>query len=471
MTLLATFTLAVLSAAAPQGGSPAAQSPLLTPAETKSLRDKLHVYLDAIRTYDEAVDKERDKASKAHEKAKEAFQKEWDARVEKKGDLMRSVPDLQALFDNCLKFKSFSGTLGAPRKLVQKGARAGKDMDYTLFVPKGYKPDGPSVRTVLVLPGLKAGTKPDDLVFENGEDWFAATWDKAASNADTIYHVCHIPNGMDLDALPKWGEPDADAKESERIGEALLSYRPTMLGLNTDRGRLFLDCGRGSSAFGLRLAAHFPNLFAGIIVRHPSDVSQLRLGNLTGLPILLLKSAETAAAADALKQRLDALDKNQCQVLEPGDAYPFKGATADIEKWMAGIRRDLFRTRIVAEPNDVRFGKVYWAVLGSMDPIHTLPPDRQPRLEVEADRVANRITVKARGIESFSLLLNDSLIDLDREFTVLVNDKAVTEKRTRQFANILKLLREKNDPNWLFPVSFNCMVPKVENNKPAEPDK
>ena len=39
--------------------------------------------------------------------------------------------------------------------------------------------------------------------------------------------------------------------------------------------------------------------------------------------------------------------------------------------------------------------------------------------------------MKARGVESFTLLLNDDLVDLDKEFTVVVNDKAVTEKRTR----------------------------------------
>ena len=33
---------------------------------------------------------------------REAFRKEWDAKCEKKGDLLGSVPDLQAIFSNCL---------------------------------------------------------------------------------------------------------------------------------------------------------------------------------------------------------------------------------------------------------------------------------------------------------------------------------------------------------------------------------
>ena len=98
--------------------------------------------------------------------------------------------------------------------------------------------------------------------------------------------------------------------------------------------------------------------------------------------------------------------------------------------------------------------------MGPMNPLHTAAADNKPRIEVTADRTANRIVVKARGVENFTLLLNDDLVDLDKEFTVIVNDKAVTEKRTRDLISMQKMLVDRRDWDFLFPVRYQSAVPK-----------
>ena len=61
------------------------------------------------------------------------------------------------------------------------------------------------------------------------------------------------------------------------------------------------------------------------------------------------------------------------------------------------------------------------------------------------------------------LSLNDSLVDLDNKFTLVVNDKAWEEgKRNRDFNNLLKRMVRKNDTQFLFPVEFRVNVPKPE---------
>lgn len=456
MTVLVDLALTLVSLSAPQGGeaaAPAAQAPLLTPAEQKSLHDKLVKLVEVRIEYDASTGKERDRASKQYEKAREAFDKEWAQRAEKKGNLLRSTTDTAAIFDNCFTFE---------RKAAQAiKLETPKDLNpYSLAVPKSYKADAPS-RAIVVIPGAAdaAGTWVD------GREWFGKTWDKSAASGDTIFHVNQVTKGVDFDTLPDFGREGDDVAELTRIGEALKSFGETNRAFNIDRKRLFLDCGKGSCAFALRFAANFPDRFAGLILRHPTEVVGLRLGSLTGVPVLLIADGTTAAAADKLQRALNELEKDSCKVITATDAYPFKAATAEIEAWMTGVKRNLTRMKVVLEPNDDRFRRGYWVSIGRMDEIRLAPPDQRPRIEAVVDRAANRITVKCVGIETFALALSDALLDLDQEYTVVVNDKAFTEKRTRDFNAMFDGMVSKFDSEYLFPVKFECAVPKAEAAK------
>jgi hypothetical protein len=95
-----------------------------------------------------------------------------------------------------------------------------------------------------------------------------------------------------------------------------------------------------------------------------------------------------------------------------------------------------------------------------MDQVAIAPEDKKPRLEVTADRANNRIEVKATAVASFSLHLNDSLVDLGKPFTVVINGKAQTEQRTRDFGTMLQLILRKYDGSWVFPVTFSSSVPQ-----------
>ncbi|MBK8101197.1 MAG: hypothetical protein IPK26_29295 [Planctomycetes bacterium] len=327
MTVLVDLALTLVSLCAPQGGdaaAPAAQAPLLTPAEQKSLHDKLVKLVELRIEYDASTGKERERASKQYEKAREAFDKEWDQRAEKKGNLLRSTADTAAIFDNCFTFERKTAT---PIKLETP-----KDgTPYCIAVPKAYKADAPS-RAVVVIPGAgdAVGTWVD------GREWFAKTWDKSAAAGDTIFHVNQVSKGVDFDTMPDFSREGDDVTELTRIGEALKSFGETNRGYNLDRKRVFLDCGKGSCGFALRFAANFPDRFAGLILRHPTEVDGLRLGSLTGVPVLLIADGTTAAAATKLQKALNDLEKDACKILTATDAYPFKGATPEIETWMSG---------------------------------------------------------------------------------------------------------------------------------------
>ncbi len=462
MSVLVSLLLAPFACLAPQDPPPAppvqeaaaARDPLLTPAEQSSLRNRLVKYLSADAAYDAATGlKDRDRTSKKREKARDEFEKEWNKLEEKKGSLMASMVDLRAVFDNCFEVDRPSFSLGQLRKDTAKE----DGVDFSFLLPKSYKPDTPC-RTVVVLPGTTAVGA--DASWTKAADYFADTWEKTSALGDTIFVVPQEPAGLEMDPVPDFTREGAEAEEGRRNGILFSGLARVMASHNVDRARLFLDCGRGNCGFGLRFLSVFPDRFAGAILRAPVDVDDIRLGSLLGMPILMLKTEATAAVVDSLQKRLEAITPGAVTVLDATDAYPHKASAPAIEEWMAKQRRNMTPARVVIEPNHDRFNRAYWVDIDRADPMLGAPLDARPRIEVKADRAANRITVTARGIESFVLFLNDDLVDLDKEFTVVVNDKAVTERRERSFRDLRDRMVVRRDWDYLFPVMYHSVVPK-----------
>jgi hypothetical protein len=426
---------------------------LLSSSEQKSLRTKLAKLIQADREYADATGSARDKAARTYDKAKDAFQKEWDGKVERKGNLLASVPDLTEIFDNIFEYDR--GRALTIRKVTPKGYPA-----HGLSVPKAYKNTDP-VRSIVSIPG-ESGSG-----FTDGVEWFKSTWGGTTAEGDTLFHVVMPSEGLDFDRMPDFMTEEGESVERKRIADLLMSLGETLRSYNLDRNRMFLDASKGNCAFALRFATYFPERFAGIILRHPTAVDEIRIGSLSGVPVLLLSTAETAAVANALKGRFDELKDSKCTVLEAKGSYPFLESAADIEAWMDGVKRDINRSSLVIEPNHDQFHHLLWAAITRMDPVHTAALDKRPRIELTADRQQNRIVIDARGVESVFLMLNDSLIDLDKEFTMVINGKAVTEKRSRDFNLMKDTAVTRFDGNFLFPVQFNVLIPAEEGTDGA----
>ena len=164
MSILASLAVLVLLPQAPpqtpqgngQGGTdPDGRAPLLTPAEQQSLRDKMANFIKSDDAYDRATaPKDREKASKEKMKKEEAFDKEWD-KLGKRGNLLASMADLRAMYENCFLLERPQFSLGQLREEAVKA----DGIKYSFFLPKEYKADKP-MRTVVVLPGTAAAGAP-----------------------------------------------------------------------------------------------------------------------------------------------------------------------------------------------------------------------------------------------------------------------------------------------------------------------
>jgi hypothetical protein len=423
---------------------------LLNANESKGLRDKLRSWVAARLRYDQATGAgTRQEALREQEQTKATFHEDWDRLCKQKGDLLESVTDLRHLFDNLFEYqKSDQGQLHEEKK---------DHAAYFTWLPKSYASDVP-IKTILLVPGFdeKRGN------WQEPRATFADTWEITPSAGDLLCHVPLLDRKWlhELDRIPDYTKPGESQRESERIMEVFKSFGETSRAYNFDRRRLILDVGRESSGFGLRLASYFPDRFAGVIVRWPVEMKGVRLGSLTGLPVLVISSPATDAAASRLEEQLELLAKGSVtKVVGTGD-YPFQSATPKIEKWVYGVQRNLMRSKVVIEPNDDRYRQAYWAGIDRMDQVATAPEGKKPRLEVTADRANNRIEVRTTAVASFNLYLNDSIVDLDKPFTLVINGKARTEQRTRDLGSMVQLILRKYDGSWVFPVTLNSAVPQ-----------
>lgn len=362
---------------------------------------------------------------------------------------MASVDDLRAVFQGVFEYDRETAS-GELKKINADGDP--RVQPHYVVIQRGYTGKDP-MRLVISIPAKDAEGD-----WSAVRDHYAATWEKSELGEETILAMPELEANDDLDSLIDPNAPNYDQTEFKRMKTVLGTLRGVAFTYNTDFDRVFLDVSKGASAFGLRIASYFPQSFAGLIVRHPIDVTEeMRFGSLRGMPVLLLADGDTKAAADKIAAKLNEMEQGSATVIEA------EGAQGKIDEWVRGQKRQLMRSTVVVEPNHDKFNDAYWVFSGRVAPLASLASDDKPRLEVSADRASNRIEVTAKHIEDFTLLLNDELVDLSKPFTVVINGKATKEERLRDRNLLLDGILSRRDPSYIFTAKFGARVPEDES--------
>lgn len=429
----------------------AAPPTLLTAAEAGTLREKFRRCLkeeDVLRSAADLDARDLDRAERALARADEEFRLDWQ-RMVRKGDLLASVPDLRQLFTNCFPLRANPPAQGAWRTDSVEFPRLGERYSFSWFVPKGARAEVP-LPTVVMLPG----TADPALVARHREDAFGEL------GTDFCWLGVPTPANWRIDEAPDRSKDGGDEVDAMRVRWVFGTFGEAIGRAAVDRSRVFLDCGKEASAFGLRFATLFPDRFAGVVLRDLRRADDLRLGSLANLPVLLVRSQATAAAVDALAQKLEQAAPGRCQVLEATDEYPHPGSAKAIVAWMDAQQRTMTPTSVRIEPNTDDHNRAYWVDIEKADLLDSSPADRRVRIEAVADRANNVVRVQCVGVERLRLHLNDELVDLGKPFLVVVNGREFREQRTRSFETLRENLVRRRDWEVLFPVTFTTSVPK-----------
>ena len=449
-----------LALVAPQDQEPG--DPRLTSALSSSEQGKLNKlakkWFEEWKKYEDEEDvKKRGRLGDKRDKARDKFMKEWTAKSKK--EPLKHVGDLLAIFDNVFPYEKQSGT-GEIKTMAQKGGG-----DYEVVVPKGYKHEQ-RYTTVLLVPPLV-----DEQWVENKQH-FGATWRGVEEAEDWLFVMPQFAEGLDFEPIPDLSSTTGDAMERDRIGAMLMPLGRAQQTFRFDRNHLFLDASSGSTGFALRMASYFPTRFAGLILRGPQLFGTLpedgdeylrknfRYESMTGLPVLLIKDEATAENCSAIAKVLNDLQPGSCQIMDADDSE----LAVKIAGWVAGNKRDLFRKQVVVAPNHDSFRKAFWVQVDTAEPVEG-PLESRPFVKAEADRDGNRIIIEARNVASLQLLLNDAIVDLDQDFTVVINGEAVTEKLERSFSQMMDFLTfSLFDCNRLWTATYRTTVPKPDSS-------
>ena len=243
--------------------------------------------------------------------------------------------------------------------------------------------------------------------------------------------------------------------DDELVQQGLFS----MLGIlqrhyNVDRDRLIVDAASGACRPILRAATSAPDRFAGVILRAPQATQDIAVDNLAKVGVLVLRRPGGGSAVPGLERAFAAVADSRCEVY---DVDALDGQ--QLGRWCVEQRRELMRrdVRLVMRPDGQVDG--FWVSDISGDPGGN-GVEGPAWIAVSADRQAARITVQTRRIERFSLLLNDELVDLDREFSLVINGVEVAMRRARSVSFLCDTVLERFDPGFLFTAAVRIDVPR-----------
>jgi len=144
------------------------------------------------------------------------------------------------------------------------------------------------------------------------------------------------------------------------------------------------------------------------------------------------------------KERWGGFDYEYWEVDGRGHDLPPGGAIALLEK-IAESRRDACPTEIVWQPSESWVRQFYW--------LHWERPVPAAIVVAKVDRSANKITIACdKSIEDLEVLLDERLVDIDKEVVVEVNGSESYRGMPARSLSTMLLTAERGDPELVFPV-------------------
>ena len=211
-----------------------------------------------------------------------------------------------------------------------------------------------------------------------------------------------------------------------------------------DAGRVYLQ-GVGATCRAVQSLAsrHIPDRIAAIVLREPRLA--LITENSRRFSTLVIQGAQGRAVGEVYRS----LDDRNATL--PLDASADAGLVAWIEDYggrelpAAGTFETLLET-------GNRAGETW---TGTLDIVSVGERGRPTRVSARYDRAANRVSVDSVNLAEFRLFLNDELVDLDRNVTIVVNGRKQVDRRFgRDLRAMLRTAEVFGEYGHLFVASY-----------------
>jgi len=238
---------------------------------------------------------------------------------------------------------------------------------------------------------------------------------------------------------------------------AALGLRWAVEHLRVDRDRVVLDAAPAQANLALSLGAEWAVHFAGVVLRGPSATTPLA-SNLGLCGVALVEPAASseahAKAAEAVKAAVPA-----AAAVPAGDA----GAAA-LHQWMADLP-----PRRISQPGPEGYswrtrpqGGEPWGYWLWVFRAADSKKDHLVAVKVKRDVEKGVVDIESDNLAEGVLLLNDEVVDLDREVTVRVNGKEIWKgKPERSVKTALYWIGQTGERTLFVPAEVRFTVEEV----------
>lgn len=312
---------------------------------------------------------------------------------------------------------------------------------YHLWVPKAYKEDNPWP----VLVGLHDNG-------QTGEEYLENVLADAALR-DSYIIVCPTIEG--------------DIRWHDQMGMfqllGLVMHEVTN-SYFVDKDRMYIDGTGAGGESACILASRFRDLFGGVVMRSAPFGSARVEGNLNHVPVMCAVGADDASLKiDEMRAKVDKLKAAKYPItlkeMAGSGKSSFAELNGEIATWLAEQKRVRFPETLSASIESRTFGRTYWMSIIRTETATTDEPVIA-NLVASTDREKNTIDITSENIYKIEIYLNDSIIDMDRPFSVRVNGKELWQGiKERSWRYMLDRYTSSGDPTRLFTASIEIDIP------------
>jgi dienelactone hydrolase len=279
---------------------------------------------------------------------------------------------------------------------------------------------------------------------------------------------------------PTYGRGDWWTRQAEEL--VLATIQSVQARYRIDPHRIFLT-GMSNGGIGAYLiGVHHAPLFAGLapMASGLDDVLMPFLENLRSTPIYMIHGAKDQVMpvelSRAIARELTRLgypfvyrEHERIHPMAGGHFFPREELPALVD-WFGSRRRDPFPRHVTVVRDATHLAPFGWVRIDTTDRIAAFSEDltdsrdeaivnrRYARLEAEVV-APNRIEVRTRLVRSYSLYLNQALVDLAKPVTVVTDGRISYEGTvTPSVETLLRDARMRQDRKRLFPVMLSVTV-------------
>lgn len=198
---------------------------------------------------------------------------------------------------------------------------------------------------------------------------------------------------------------------------------------NVDTERVFL-CGMEDGVGAVvRLAALYPDRFAGV-VGIAGDPLEEDIRNFASLPLFLVAGADNATN---LAREAEEREWSHIEMRPNADSQ-------EIYRWLQGRTRNAHPQEVYYVPLEDFAKDAYWLRVIGAD------PEATPWVHAVADRATNTVTIEGTGIRQVVLFYTDRVLDLDRPVKVEIGGVKHEHRVQRNLEFLLDRARVSGDP-------------------------